>query len=81
MTESRNWKLPFFTIWAGQAVSLLGSNLVQFALIWWLTIHYRQRYRAGYGNHRWLFAYHIPGAFRGRAGGPLAAQVGAHPFG
>lgn len=28
---------PFLILWAGQAVSLLGSNLVQFALIWWLT--------------------------------------------
>lgn len=28
---------PFFTVWSGQAVSLLGSQLVQFALIWWLT--------------------------------------------
>ncbi len=28
---------PFFIIWSGQAVSLLGSQLVQFALIWWLT--------------------------------------------
>jgi DHA3 family macrolide efflux protein-like MFS transporter len=27
----------FFVIWAGQAVSLFGSQLVQFALIWWLT--------------------------------------------
>jgi len=31
------WKLPFFSIWAGQAFSLLGSELVQFALVWWLT--------------------------------------------
>ena len=31
------WALPFFTIWGGQALSLLGSQLVQFALIWWLT--------------------------------------------
>jgi DHA3 family macrolide efflux protein-like MFS transporter len=31
------WQLPFFTIWTGQAVSLLGSRLVQFALIWWIT--------------------------------------------
>lgn len=39
VSESRlkNWQLPFFTIWSGQAVSLLGSQLVQFALIWWLT--------------------------------------------
>jgi DHA3 family macrolide efflux protein-like MFS transporter len=32
-----NWKSRFFTIWTGQAFSLLGSSLVQFALIWWLT--------------------------------------------
>lgn len=31
------WAPPFFTIWIGQAFSLLGSQLVQFALIWWLT--------------------------------------------
>jgi DHA3 family macrolide efflux protein-like MFS transporter len=28
---------PFFTIWTGQIFSLLGSSLVQFALVWWLT--------------------------------------------
>jgi DHA3 family macrolide efflux protein-like MFS transporter len=33
-----NWKPKFFTIWAGQAVSLVGSALVQFALVWWLTV-------------------------------------------
>jgi DHA3 family macrolide efflux protein-like MFS transporter len=27
----------FFIIWAGQAFSLFGSALVQFALVWWLT--------------------------------------------
>ncbi|MCP4519353.1 MAG: MFS transporter [Delftia sp.] len=27
----------FFTMFAGQAFSLLGSELVQFALVWWLT--------------------------------------------
>jgi DHA3 family macrolide efflux protein-like MFS transporter len=32
-----NWKSRFFTIWFGQAFSLLGSQLVQFALIWYLT--------------------------------------------
>jgi len=31
------WITPFFTIWGGQAFSLLGSQLVQFSLIWWLT--------------------------------------------
>lgn len=28
---------PFFTLWTGQSLSLLGSQAVQFALIWWLT--------------------------------------------
>jgi len=28
---------PFFAIWIGQIFSLLGSELVQFALVWWLT--------------------------------------------
>jgi DHA3 family macrolide efflux protein-like MFS transporter len=32
-----NWGRRFFTIWSGQALSLFGSALVQFALIWWLT--------------------------------------------
>ncbi len=27
----------FLVLWSGQAVSLLGSQLVQFAIIWWLT--------------------------------------------
>ena len=33
----RKWITPFFTIWTGQAFSLLGSRIVQFALIWWIT--------------------------------------------
>ncbi len=28
---------PFFTIWTDQSISLIGSQAVQFALIWWLT--------------------------------------------
>ena len=35
--ETRNWAPRFFTIWTAQALSLFGSALVQFALIWWLT--------------------------------------------
>jgi DHA3 family macrolide efflux protein-like MFS transporter len=35
--ESPKWAARFFTIWGGQALSLFGSALVQFALIWWLT--------------------------------------------
>jgi DHA3 family macrolide efflux protein-like MFS transporter len=32
------WKRDFFTIWAGQSASLFGSALVQFALVWWITL-------------------------------------------
>ncbi len=31
----------FFTVWGGQAVSLIGSALVQFSLVWWLTVETR----------------------------------------
>jgi DHA3 family macrolide efflux protein-like MFS transporter len=37
MTKRRKWRGRFFTIWGGQAFSLVGSSLVRFALIWWLT--------------------------------------------
>ena len=33
----KNWAVRFFTIFTGQAVSLFGSSLVQFALVWYLT--------------------------------------------
>jgi DHA3 family macrolide efflux protein-like MFS transporter len=36
--DNKPWKVPFFTIWGGQALSILGSQLVQFALIWYLTV-------------------------------------------
>ena len=32
-----DWKKNFFLIWIGQAFSLFGSELVQFALVWFLT--------------------------------------------
>ncbi len=35
--DGRPWAASFFTIWGGQALSILGSQLVQFALIWYLT--------------------------------------------
>jgi len=31
------WATRFFIFWGGQAVSLVGSSLVQFALVWWMT--------------------------------------------
>jgi DHA3 family macrolide efflux protein-like MFS transporter len=35
--ETGKWAGRFFTIWVGQAFSLFGSSIVQFALVWWLT--------------------------------------------
>ena len=35
--DAQRWAPRFFTIWGGQVFSLLGSRIVQFALVWWLT--------------------------------------------
>jgi DHA3 family macrolide efflux protein-like MFS transporter len=37
VSQQADWRPPFFLIWTGQAFSLMGSSLVQFALVWWLT--------------------------------------------
>lgn len=34
--ENPRWKKRFFTIVAGQTISIIGSSAVQFSLIWWL---------------------------------------------
>lgn len=36
--DGKPWKGKFFTIWGGQAFSIMGSQLVQFALVWYLTV-------------------------------------------
>jgi MFS transporter, DHA3 family, macrolide efflux protein len=36
-TSNRNWIFRFSALWTGQALSLLGSQLVQFVIIWYLT--------------------------------------------
>ena len=35
--DNKNWKSAFFPFWLSQMLSILGSMLVQFTLIWWLT--------------------------------------------
>ena len=35
--NKKHWKRSFFTIWSGQAVSLLTSAVLQMAIIWYLT--------------------------------------------
>ncbi|MFT3994090.1 MAG: MFS transporter [Dysgonomonas sp.] len=34
----KSWKRTFAIIWTGQALSLLSSSIVQFAIIWWITM-------------------------------------------
>lgn len=34
---TNRWVKPTFLIWGGQALSLVGSQLVQFAIVWWVT--------------------------------------------
>ena len=36
MFEKDKWKTKFIIVASGQAISMLGSHGVQFALIWWL---------------------------------------------
>src|SRR5215216_6734460 len=36
-TINQHWAIHFVSLWVGQAFSLLGSQLVQFAIIWHLT--------------------------------------------
>lgn len=37
VTALGRWQPRFFTIWIGQSLSLIGSALTQFVLIWWIT--------------------------------------------
>ncbi len=37
MADGDRWRARFCAIWTDQAASLVGSALIQFALIWWLT--------------------------------------------
>lgn len=36
-SHTSRWKRPFFTAWGGQQLSLIGSYVAQFALVWWIT--------------------------------------------
>lgn len=37
MQTSPVWRSRFFIFWSAQAISMIGSSLTQFALVWWLT--------------------------------------------
>ena len=37
LIDQKNWKRTFIPFWVSQMVSIFGSALVQFTLVWWLT--------------------------------------------
>ncbi len=36
MFIKENWKINFSFLWSGQILSLLGTSIIQFSLVWWL---------------------------------------------
>lgn len=38
MNTKPSWKKSFFTIYLGQAFSILSSSAIQFSIIWWITV-------------------------------------------
>jgi len=75
----KRWAAPFFTIWAGQAASLLGSALVQFGLVWWLTQTTGSATVLATATAFWLAvgAVFFAGLMNPIANGPLMAIVQA----
>ncbi|MHB1294100.1 MAG: MFS transporter [Anaerolineae bacterium] len=61
------WAAPFFTIWSAQALSLLGSSVAQFALVWWLT--------QGTGSATVLATAMLMGTLPGIIVGPFAGAL------
>ncbi len=53
------WKRQFYTIYAGQALSILGSSAVQFAIVWWLT----KKFDSGNVLSYAMIAGFLPGIF------------------
>jgi len=35
--QEPRWQVPFFSVWTGQQISLIGSTAVRFVILWWLT--------------------------------------------
>lgn len=45
--QERYYVNSYFIFWFGQIISLLGSNIVQFAVVWWITIETRSSVMLG----------------------------------
>lgn len=66
--EDRPWRLRFWSVFGGQAISLIGSSLTQFVLIWWITDTTNSISALGIAG----FAGLAPGAVLGPLGGVYA---------
>ena len=62
------WRLRFWGIWLGQALSLVGSALAQFVLIWWITVEVGSTSALAFAGIVAL----LPQALLGPLGGTLA---------
>ena len=69
--QENTWKLRFFTIAAGQTVSLVGSSAVQFALIWWIASETESAMMLGFSG----LAAFLPAVLFGPVAGILADKV------
>jgi DHA3 family macrolide efflux protein-like MFS transporter len=66
--SGQRWQLRFWSIWLGQALSLVGSALTQFVLIWWITLNTNSASALAIAGVMAL----LPQALLGPLGGTLA---------
>lgn len=66
-----SWRRPFYTMWAGQAVSILTSSVVQWAIIFYLTFQTNSPAVLAMAN----FSAFLPQAFLGPFAGTLVDRI------
>lgn len=59
------WPGPFFTLWGSQALAMLTSEVLQFALIWWLTASFNSATVVGMATMTALLPRALLGLFMG----------------
>jgi MFS transporter, DHA3 family, macrolide efflux protein len=68
---SSRWQFRFWAIWSGQALSLVGSALTQFVLVWWITSTTESSNALAFAG----IAALLPQAILGPLGGTLADRL------
>lgn len=59
------WPRPFFTLWGSQALAMLSCEVLQFALIWWLTAAFNSATVVGMATMAALLPRALLGPFMG----------------